>query len=1042
MYSIAWRRPLSVLLAGALVTGGLPLAWAPQTASADGAAIVTTSGVVIYDISGTEARIIDTGVTLDEQILNSVDYQMLDGATVLIDGFVSGDVLALELPDDFGAPITGSYNPNNGILTLSGMASVEAYEEALQHVVFSTTSTDASDRTVRFTLGKALPFGENGHYYEYINTGSPISWYEARAAAETDEMMHFGQRGYLATITSAAENSFVQEKTEGIGWLGAMDIQRDGGLSIGTGDWRWVTGPEGQDGDGLAFYTGYFTLPIHGPVDDEYNNWANQEPNNYDGVEYVAHIYSTGVNAGKWNDFSPTNNTVRGYIVEYGGMQDDQPIVITADKTIAIVNKADLNTGVEDAGGLDEENYVPSTWEAFENALAAAQEVLDDSEATQEEIDAALADLTDARAALVHVDVELHITEPAGDTVKVSKPELTGTVGSSEAQVTVVLKDADGVIIETRPVDVDEDGNWSFEPEEDLAAGDYTFEVTAEKDGESHTEIKELAVDLSSLSGLVVNDPSGNPVSLSPAFAGGTTDYTSAVSNSTGHVTLDLEALDQGGTIEFAVNGGVWQDADSGEATGQLPLNVGENTIVVRVTDAAGNVTEYTLTITRAAPSSPGWTYYPPYTPEQPGNEPQPEPETGELVTRVNGDSDSFATGTTSEGQTNAQVDLDKLGEALATGTGQKLDIYSPAAGDLQVEGLTAATLQELANKGAQLEIGNPLAIYPVPAGQLDLSAVSRQLNQAAPEDIDVHIEIARSSDELIASSRAKAAAAGYELLVDPVDLDMTFVHNGQTVRSELLSGYAAKYIALPEGIDPNRITTGVVVYPDGSAYHVPTVVTRIDNRYYAMINDLRSYGSYSVIWNPQDFDDVRTHWGQTDVNNIAARLDLQGNGDNTFSPNRLVTRAEFAEIIVTGLGLMNPHAPLHLFPDVAASAWYGQPVSIAQEFDIIRGYDDGNFYGQRQLTREQGFAIVARAHRLIDPQASVSSAAIETQLAGFADRTSVAAWARADVAQLIQAGIINGQGDSLLDPKAGMSRAEVTALIARLLQTTELINR
>ena len=1043
-YYLLLKKPLSVVIAGTLITGGLSGVLAPQRvlAADEVVAIMTSPGTTIYALGSADAAtVIDANLALDEDILDQVGYQTLDGATILIDaGYVNGDQLALDLPEDFAAIITGSFNAGNGILTLSGDASVEDYETALQHVVFSTSSQELGDRTVKFTLGTALPFEGTGHYYEYINNRGPITWSDARDQAA--ERTHFGLEGYLATITSGEENNFVRQKTEGIGWLGAMDIQRSSGGLIDTGDWRWVTGPEGlqsdDDGQGLPFYKGYNQLPDKGPVKERYNNWANLEPNNYGGGEYVAHIYSTGATAGQWNDFAPNNASVLGYIIEFGSMSDDEPVVITAAKTIDVVSKVDLNAEVQDADGLEEENYVPGTWQAFEDALDAAQAVLANPEATQAEIDAALSELEEARAALVHVDVELQITEPAGATVKVAKPELVGTVGSPEATVTVVVKDADGRTVETKIVDVDEEGNWSFTPENDLAAGEYTFEVTAVKDGETHTESKELAVDLSSLSGLGVLDSSGNPVTLSPAFTGGTTDYTASVGNHVSFVTLDLEALDLGGSMEISVNGGDWRDAESGEATGQLPLVVGENTIVVKVTDAEGNVTEYTLKVTRAASSNWGG-FIPPVTPEPPVT--GEEPETGELVTQVNGDNDSFATGTTTDGQTTALVDLDKLGEILSEASGQKLSIHSPSTGKLQVEGLTAETLQELVDQGASLEIANPLAIYPVPAGQLDLSAVSGLLGQAEPGDIAVRIDIARSSDELIASARATATTAGYELLVDPVDLDMTFSHEGQSVRSELLNGYAAKYIALPEGTDPNRITTGVIVYPDGSIYHVPTVVTRIDNRYYAMINDLRSYGSYSVIWNPQDFEDVRTHWGQVDVNNIAARLDLIGNGDNTFSPNRQVTRAEFAEIIVTGLGLMNPQAPLHQFPDVTASAWYRQPVSIGQEFDLIRGFDDGNFYGQQQLTREQGFAIIARAHRLIDANAAVSGTTIEAQLAGFADSAAVAAWARADVAQLIQAGIIQGQGHSLLDPKAGMTRAEVTALVARLLTTTDLID-
>ncbi|WP_458464336.1 S-layer homology domain-containing protein, partial [Paenibacillus sp.] len=359
-----------------------------------------------------------------------------------------------------------------------------------------------------------------------------------------------------------------------------------------------------------------------------------------------------------------------------------------------------------------------------------------------------------------------------------------------------------------------------------------------------------------------------------------------------------------------------------------------------------------------------------------------------------------------------------------------------------KVDGLTLETLKQLVDQGSKLNISNPLAIYPVPGGKMDVNSVSRQLGNAALNDIDVHVDIARSSDALIDSAETRAASQGYELLVTPVDLDLTFTKDGQTVRSGQLNGYAPKYIALPEGIDPNRITTGVIINPDGSIFHVPTVVTKIDSRYYALINDLRSSGSYSVIWNPQDFEDARSHWGKTDVNNIAARLDLQGNGDNTFSPNRQVTRSEFAEMVVLGLGLMRQDAPQNLFPDVNDSAWFRSAVALANEFGIVRGYDNGNFYGNQEITREQGFAMVARAYRLIEPEAAISPDQMNSELERYSDAADVSTWAKEDVAQLIAAGIIQGNGPEVLSPKKTMTRAEVTALIARMLKVTNLIDQ
>lgn len=634
----------------------------------------------------------------------------------------------------------------------------------------------------------------------------------------------------------------------------------------------------------------------------------------------------------------------------------------------------------------------------------------------------------------------LRITTPSAATVSVPRPAIAGTAEAGST-VTVVIKDGAGYELST-VVTADADGRWSFTPSEELADGSYTIEATAAKGGQSFTVSKPLAVDTTErpgLSALQLNSWNGTPIGVSPVFDSGTYKYSASVANSVYGVTLESLALFPGSTIQVSVNGGTPQTVDSGTASDLLPLNVGANTIIVKVTDDKGNETEYEITVTRAGSGSSGGGSGSGGTPSQ------PEDKSG-IQTSVNDKDEPFATGTVTDNggrsTTAVQVDPDKLKEKLAQGSGQKLKIHSPNEGDVKVDGLTAADVKQIADKGASLEISNPLAIYPVPGGKMDLSGVSGQLGNAALGDIAVHIDIKRSPETLINNAQSQAASKGYELLVPPVDLDLTFTSGGKTVRSEQLNGYAPKYIALPEGIDPNRITTGVIVNPDGSVFHVPTVVTKIDSRYYALINDLRSSGSYSVIWNPQDFDDVRTHWGKADVNNIAARLSLAGNGDNTFSPDRNVTRSEFSEIVVVGLGLMRQSAPQNQFPDVPALAWYRNSVAIANEFDIVRGYNDGNFYGTRQITREQGFAMIARALRLINPQASLSEQRIGELLSKYEDAANVSAWAREDAAQLIAAGIVQGNGADTLKPKTNMTRAEVTALIARLLKTTELIDK
>ncbi|HWO53358.1 MAG TPA: S-layer homology domain-containing protein [Paenibacillus cookii] len=656
-------------------------------------------------------------------------------------------------------------------------------------------------------------------------------------------------------------------------------------------------------------------------------------------------------------------------------------------------------------------------------------------------------------------ETNLTIDKPSGQTVTDPKPEFKGTADPG-SEVTAVIKNKDGQVVGTPKVTLNPDGTWSFMPETDLPDGEYTVEVTAVKNGKPHTESKTFTVNTASnaaLAGLQLFTENQHPVELSPAFDSGTYNYT--VTNVTYDVYViptlsSIAGLDPNAKIEISVNDGPAMDATNGLASDILPLNEGPNKIVIKVT-ANGKESVYTINVMKSSGednnvpgdngggdnngSNGGGSS------TEPVPTPAPEPK-GNLEVTLNGTSNPFATGTTSTSGdrtvTSVKVDPNKLNDVLSQGKDQKLAIHSPNEGDLKVDGLTADTLKKLAEKGASLDISNPLAIYPVPGGKMDLNGVSKQLGNAALNDIAVHIDIARSSNDLIQNAKNKAASAGYELLVTPVDLDLTFTKDGKTVRSGQLNGYAPKYIALPEGIDPNRITTGVIVNPDGSVYHVPTVVTKIDHRYYALINDLRSSGSYSVIWNPKNFDDVQYHWGRADVNNIAARLDLKGNGNNTFSPNRNVTRSEFADIVVMGLGLMRQDAPQNIFPDVADSAWYRASVAIANEFGIVRGYNDGKFYGNQEMTREQGFSMIARAYRLIDPKAEFTEAQAATVLAGFKDAADVSAWAKGDVAQLIAAGIIQGNGPEVLSPKAPMTRAEVTALIARMLKATDLIDK
>ncbi|WP_171655132.1 beta strand repeat-containing protein [Paenibacillus foliorum] len=86
---------------------------------------------------------------------------------------------------------------------------------------------------------------------------------------------------------------------------------------------------------------------------------------------------------------------------------------------------------------------------------------------------------------------------------------------------------------------------------------------------------------------------------LSPGFTEGTVSYSASVGNAVSSLTLTPRVLDSAAKVEVQVNGGGFTLVTSGEASGPLSLNVGVNTIEVKVTAQDGTVKSYSIAVTR-----------------------------------------------------------------------------------------------------------------------------------------------------------------------------------------------------------------------------------------------------------------------------------------------------------------------------------------------------------------------------------------------------------------------------------------------------------
>jgi hypothetical protein len=238
----------------------------------------------------------------------------------------SGDQLRSTATLPSGITVS-AFNTTTGVLVFNGTTTASNWETILRGVEFrSTTSTCyALQRRVTFVAGIVFYNPLTEHFYEYVSGST--TWTNSKTSAENRS--YFGRAGYLATMSSEAENNFIWKLMSSDGWFGASDEMSVVNTAKGTTaftsqsaveqKWHWVSGPE----KGTQFSNGSTA------VTGQYAKWAGGEPNNAGG-EHYGQFYSG--NSGQWNDLP--NTSLPGYICEYGDMPGD----ITTSTTILTRN--------------------------------------------------------------------------------------------------------------------------------------------------------------------------------------------------------------------------------------------------------------------------------------------------------------------------------------------------------------------------------------------------------------------------------------------------------------------------------------------------------------------------------------------------------------------------------------------------------------------------------------------------------------------------------------------------------------------------------
>lgn len=222
------------------------------------------------------------------------------------------------------------------------------------------------------------------------------------------------------------------------------------------------------------------------------------------------------------------------------------------------------------------------------------------------------------------------------------------------------------------------------------------------------------------------------------------------------------------------------------------------------------------------------------------------------------------------------------------------------------------------------------------------------------------------------------------------------------------------------------------------SAYANNLVWGRSTSAWGSACNDLTNYittrsawlSSAFSTWNAESYEPLNVYLDVSEESwyyeaALAAREYGLMNGMNfsIFSPAGLSTRGQTAKVLFEMSGAEAP-AYSQVFPDVSDGVWYTPAILWAQENGVVKGYGDGSFRPNAQISRQE---LVVLLYRFLgEPTVE------EDALSRFTDAGNVMDYARDAMTWAVSVGIVEGYTDNTLRPRQTVTRAELAALMVR----------
>ena len=215
----------------------------------------------------------------------------------------------------------------------------------------------------------------------------------------------------------------------------------------------------------------------------------------------------------------------------------------------------------------------------------------------------------------------------------------------------------------------------------------------------------------------------------------------------------------------------------------------------------------------------------------------------------------------------------------------------------------------------------------------------------------------------------------------------------------------------------------------DGSFQAVPD--TTYHARAYAKGYDASAVSRLTLTHNGNLITDVSVGaWYYEAVDRTMTDGLMNGVADKTFAPDAAFSRAMLITVLYRMNNSPDASALSEPFSDVPDNFWGRDAIAWGYNNGIINGYDDGRFRPNKDISRQELCAMLARYIRYSGKDRSgIEPGAVDN----FKDSGKIHTVFVDDVDLVCALGIVKGFEDGSLRPAAGATRAQAAVMITRM---------